>query len=400
MIPRPDYIEQLDRWRDRDLIKVVTGVRRCGKSTLLQLYAEHLRAGGVDPGRIITINLEQLEYEHLLDYHKLHDEILARAKPGEMNYVFIDEVQNVPEFQRAVDSLYTRDNLDLYITGSNALMLRGTLATLLSGRYIEVSMLPLSFKEFCSASDASASRQRLYDRYISTGGMPGAFTQADGSLSLYDYLEGILSTVLFKDVAQRLNIANTQGLDALATYLFDNVGNLTSAKAISDFITSQGIRISPNTVSEYISGLVDSYIFYPAKRFDLRGKRLLKLQEKYYGVDMGMRRMVLSGRIRDTGRILENVVFLELKRRYKSVYIGKVGDAEVDFVVESAEGYAYYQVAETVSSSATLKRELQALRSVQDDYPKYLITMDDADEVSHQGISQVYALDWLLDDVA
>lgn len=400
MIPRPDYIEQLDRWRDRDLIKVVTGVRRCGKSTLLQLYAEHLQAEGVDSDQIIVINLEQLEYEHLLDYHKLHDEVLARTKPGKMNYVFIDEVQNVPEFQRAVDSLYTRDNLDLYITGSNALMLRGTLATLLSGRYVEVSMLPLSFKEFCGASDASTSRQRLYDRYISTGGMPGAFTQTDGSLSLYDYLEGILSTVLFKDVAQRLNIANTQGLDALATYLFDNVGNLTSAKAISDFITSQGIRISPNTVSEYISGLVDSYIFYPAKRFDLRGKRLLKLQEKYYGVDMGMRRMVLSGRIRDTGRILENVVFLELKRRYKNVYIGKVGNAEVDFVVESAEGYAYYQVAETVSSSATLRRELQALRSVQDDYPKYLITMDDTDEVSHQGISQVYALDWLLGCVA
>lgn len=400
MIPRPDYIEQLDRWRDRDLIKVVTGVRRCGKSTLLQLYAEHLQAEGVDSDQIIVINLEQLEYEHLLDYHKLHDEVLARAKLGKMNYVFIDEVQNVPEFQRAVDSLYTRDNLDLYITGSNALMLRGTLATLLSGRYVEVSMLPLSFKEFCGASNASTSRQRLYDRYISTGGMPGAFAQTDGSLSLYDYLEGILSTVLFKDVAQRLNIANTQGLDALATYLFDNVGNLTSAKAISDFITSQGIRISPNTVSEYISGLVDSYIFYPAKRFDLRGKRLLKLQEKYYGVDMGMRRMVLSGRIRDTGRILENVVFLELKRRYKNVYIGKVGNAEVDFVVESAEGYAYYQVAETVSSSATLKRELQALRSVQDDYPKYLITMDDTDEVSHQGISQVYALDWLLGCVA
>lgn len=398
MIPRPDYIEQLDRWRDKDLIKVVTGVRRCGKSTLLALYAEYLKAAGVDPDRIISINLEQLEYEHLLDYHELHDEILAQAKPNEMNYVFIDEVQNVPEFQRAVDSLYTRDNIDLYITGSNALMLRGSLATLLSGRFIEVSLLPLSFKEFYGALTPieGISASRAYDRYVSMGGMPGAFAQTSDSLTLYDYLEGILNTVLFKDVAQRLNIANAHGLDALVTYLFDNIGNLTSAKGIADFVTSQGTKISANTVSEYIGGLVDSYIFYPTKRFDLRGKRILKLQEKYYGVDMGMRRMVLSGRQCDRGRILENVVFLELKRRYKNVYIGKVGDLEIDFIIEEAHGYRYYQVAETAAPSTTLDRELRALRSTQDDHPKYLLTMDDVDEISHQGIHQVNVIDWLL----
>lgn len=397
MIPRPTYIEQLDRWRDRGLIKVVTGVRRCGKSTLLELYAEHLKEHGVEPDRIVTINLEKLEYEHLLDHRKLHDEVLARMKPGSMNYIFIDEVQNVPDFQRAVDSLYTHNDIDLYITGSNALMLKGTLATLLSGRYIEVSMLPLSFKEFCSAAKGDASAQRLYSRYVSMGGMPGALTQTDGSLALYDYLEGILNTVLFKDVAQRLNISNSLGLDALTSYLFDNIGNLTSAKAISSYITSQGTKISPNTVAEYLSGLVNSYIFYPAKRFDVRGKRLLKLHEKYYGVDMGMRRMALSGQVRDSGRILENVVFLELMRRYRKVHIGKVGDMEVDFVVEGVNGFAYYQVAESVASGKTLERELRALRAVKDDYPKFLITLDDADETSHQGVRQINALDWLME---
>lgn len=396
MIPRPAYIEQLDRWRDRDLIKVVTGVRRCGKSTLMALYADHLKAQGVPADRIISINLEQLEYEHLLDCHALHDEVLLRAKPGEMNYVFIDEVQNVPDFQRAVDSLYTRNNLDLYITGSNALMMKGTLATLLSGRFIEVSMLPLSFKEFCIGAKAASSPRRLYSRYIATGGMPGALDLAEDSLALYDYLEGILNTVLFKDVAQRLNVANTLGLDALTTFLFDNIGNLTSAKAISDFITAQGTRISPNTVSEYLSGLVNSYIFYPASRFDLRGKRLLKLHQKYYAVDMGMRRMVLSGQVRDAGRILENVVYLELRRRFGKVSIGKIADAEVDFVVEGPQGRAYFQVAETVASQATLERELRPLRAIRDDFPKWLLTMDDCDDVSHQGIQQTCVLDWLL----
>lgn len=396
LIPRPSYIERLDRWRNRDLIKVITGVRRCGKSTLLKFYADHLKEQGIEPDRIITINLERLDYEHLLDYRKLHDEVMRRAKPGDMNYVFIDEVQNIPDFQRAVDSLYVCDDIDLYITGSNALMLKGTLATLLSGRYIEISMLPLSFKEFCSGMQSDASPQRLYSRFVSMGGMPGAITQTDGTLDLYDYLEGILNTVLFKDVAQRLNISNSLGLNALTDFLFDNIGNLTSAKAISDFITAQGTRISPNTVAEYVSGLVNSYIFYPAKRFDVRGKRLLKLQEKYYGVDMGMRRMVLSGQVRDEGRILENIVFLELMRRYRKVHIGKIGNMEVDFVAEGPDGLAYYQVAESVTAPKTLERELRALRAIPDDFPKFLLTMDDVDEISHEGVRQINAIDWLL----
>ena len=400
MIDRPHYLAQLRRWKDRDLIKVVTVVRRCGKSTLLRLFATELEKEGVPPNRIITINLEQLENERLIDYRALHDEVLSRAQPNAMNYVFIDEVQNAPDFQKAVDSLYTRPNIDLYLTGSNALLLGGTLATLLSGRYVEVKMTPLSFSEYRTASaqaKEALSPQRLYDRYIRNGAFPATFDFASDDLSLHDYLEGILSTVLFKDVAQRLNIANSLALDALASFMFDNVGNLASAKRISDAMTSQGLRIAPNTVAEYLSGLVNSYIFYPVKRYDIRGKRLLKLHEKYYAVDMGLRRMALSGQLRDTGRVLENVVYLELMRRESSVCIGRIGEAEIDFVTEGPEGRAYYQVAETVADAGTLARELAPLQALRDNQPKLLITLDDVSPRSHEGIWQVNALDWLTD---
>ncbi len=397
MIDRPTYLARLRRWRDRDVIKVVTGVRRCGKSTLLGLFADELRAEGVPEGRIITINLEQLENEHLLDYRALHDEILARVEPGGMNYVFVDEVQNVPQFQKAVDSLCVRPNVDLYLTGSNAVLLGGTLATLLSGRYVEVAMTPLSFAEYVSGAPSGPSVERLYQRYISRGSLPATLDFAEDSLALHDYLQGILSTVLFKDVAQRLNIANNLALDVLVTFLFDNIGNLTSIKRISDTLTAQGVSVSHNTVGEYLSGLASSYIVYPAKRYDVRGKRLLKLQEKYYAVDMGMRRMLLSGQVRDTGRILENVVYLELRRRFGEVYVGRAGDAEVDFVVQGPEGPRYFQVAETVADERTLSRELASLRAIRDDHPKVLLSLDDRDPVSHEGIRQLNALEWLLD---
>ena len=398
MIDRPTYLASLKRWRDRDVIKVVTGVRRCGKSTLLVLFADLLKAEGIPPERIISINLEQLENERLLDYHALHDEVLARACPDAMNYVFIDEVQNVPDFQRALDSLYTRPNIDLYITGSNALLLGGTLATLLSGRYVEIRMTPLSFAEYRSACGGGAvSDRRLYSRYIHDGAFPASLSFAQDDQALHDYLAGILNTVLFKDVAQRMNIANTLSLDALVSYMFDNIGNLTSAKRISDSMTAGGLRISPNTVGEYLSGLVNSYIIYPLKRYDVHGKRLLKLQEKYYAVDMGLRRIVLSNHVRDMGRILENLVFLELLRRGQRVYVGKVGDAEIDFIAEGTEGRAYYQVAETIAERKTLERELSPLQAIRDNYPKVLLTLDDAEPVSVDGIRCVNALDWMLE---
>ncbi len=396
MIARPQYIEQLRRWKDRDIIKVVTGMRRCGKSTLLRMFVDELVAGGVPRERIITLNLEQLECERLRDYRALHEEVLSRVSGPDMHYVFIDEVQNAPEFQRAIDSLYTRDNIDLYITGSNAFLLQGTLATLLSGRYVEVNVLPLSFSEYASAFDGRETPQRLYSRYIADGGMPATVSFAGDRIAHRDYLEGIINTVLLKDVAQRLNVSNTLGLGALADFMFDNIGNLTSVKRIADALSANGVKVSGNTVGEYLSGLVASYIFYPAKRFDVRGGRLLKLQEKYYAVDMGMRRAVLSGQVCDRGRILENLVYLELRRRYGEVFVGKVGDLEIDFVVQGDTGPEYYQVAESVMEESTLQRELESLRAVRDNNAKFLLTLDDCDPVSHAGITQMNVLDWFL----
>ncbi len=398
MINRPLYLSRLDAWRNRDVIKVVTGVRRCGKSTLLKMFADKLVREGVDPANIITINLEQLENDHLRDYRKLHDEIMSLANPQAMNYVFIDEVQNVTNFERAVDSLYTRDNIDLYITGSNAFLLGGSLATLLSGRYIEIKMLPLSFAEYASANtDADISRQRLYERYVSTTSFPAAIDFAAESLELHDYLEGILSTVLLKDVAGRLNVSNTRALEALASFMFDNVGNLTSPKRISDTMSSSGIKISPATVSDYINGLTKAYVFYAAKRYDIKGRRRLKSNEKFYAVDMGLRRLALQNSARDRGRILENVIYLELLRRESSVDVGRLADTEVDFVTHGPQGAKYYQVAYTVDDPKTMNRELGPLKKLRDNYPKFLITMDDSDPISHEGIKQINAIDWLLD---
>lgn len=398
MILRTAYLNKLKTWQGRDLIKVVTGVRRCGKSTLLMQFANLLQEQGVSSKQIITINLEQLENERLLNYKALHDDILARLQPNSMNYVFIDEVQNVPNFQKAVDSLYTRNNIDLYITGSNALLLEGTLATLLSGRYIEISMLPLSFAEYASALPDGTSTAEAYRTYIMQGAFPAALPFATDSLALHDYLEGIINTVLFKDVAQKVGASNMTALQALVQFLFDNIGNLTSVKSISDALKASGLSLSPNTVADYLEGLVNSYLLYRAKRYDIKGKRLLKLNEKIYAVDMGMRRALLSGQVRDTGRILENVVFLELKRRFGKVYVGNIKDSEIDFVVEGADGVQYFQVAETVANEVTLERELRGLASIKDNNPKTLLTFDEGPAINHNGIIQKCVLHWLLED--
>ena len=397
-INRPAYLKTLRSWRDKDVIKVITGVRRCGKSTLLSLFQNELLADGVPESRIIDINLELIENERLLDYRALHNEILSRCDSRARNYVFIDEVQNVPDFQRAVDSLYARDNIDLYITGSNALLLRGTLATLLSGRYVEIQATPFSFAEFCSChADGNTSPRRLWSEYLHTGGFP-AMRSIDDERARHDYLTGILDTVLLKDVAQRLNIANTNLLGALSAYLFDNVGNLTNPKRISDALTSNGMKTSPATISEYLSGLCNSYIFYPVQRYDLKGRRLLELQRKYYAVDPGMRRAALSGADRDTGRLLEGTVYFELLRREGPVYVGRGPAGEVDFITHGSEGVKYYQVCESVVDPGTRERELSSLRAIPDNHPKYLLTLDDERPTSHDGIQQLYVLDWLLEE--
>lgn len=401
MIERPGYVAMLERWRDRDVIKVITGVRRCGKSTLMGIWAQWLRDRGVADDHIIHINLEMLEYERLLDYHALHDEILGRCRDDAMHYVLIDEIQNVPDFQRAMDSLYVRPNIDLYVTGSNAKLLGGTLATLLSGRYVEIPMLPLSFAEYLSvpvgSAAADSSPRRRWSDYLHDGGFP-AVSGLNGDDSLVrDYLDGILNTILIKDVAQRVQ-ANVGLLRALVVYLYDNIGNLTTAAGVARALTSAGTKVTPPTVASYLDALESAFVVYAVPRYDIRGKRILKQERKYYAVDMGLRRVLCSNDVRDAGRILENVVYLELLRRERAVFVGQGAGGEIDFVTNGADGRQYWQVSESTANSATLERELSSFAPLRDNYPKTLITMDDARPESYDGIRRVYALDWLAEN--
>ena len=393
-IDRPDYLRTLSAWRDKPVIKVITGVRRCGKSTLMDMWERQLRSEGVPADHVVHLNLELLENEPLLEYHALHDAVMARCVDDEIHYVLIDEIQNVPEFQKAVDSLNSRPNIDLTITGSNAKLLSGTLATLLSGRYVEIRMLPLSFAEYLAGGDGSVSKQRRWSDYIHNGSFPAVGALGGDDTLIHDYLDGILSTILIKDVASRLN-ANTSLLRTLAAYLYDNIGNLTTAANVAHALTSMGTKVSQPTVASYLEGLESAFIIYPAQRYDIKGKRLLKQERKYYAVDMGLRRVLCSNRVRDTGRILENIVYLELLRREREVYVGQGPTGEIDFVTSGVEGLKYWQVSESMRDGRTLERELSSFKPIRDSYPKTLITLDDERPVDYDGIRQVYALDWL-----
>lgn len=398
MITREKYLTDLRRWRDKDVIKVITGVRRCGKSTLMEQWKDKLQTSGVEAGRIIHINLEMMENEPLLEYHALHDAVLPRCVGDDMHYVLLDEVQNVPDFQKAIDSLYVRPNIDLYITGSNAQLLSGTLATLLSGRYVEIKMLPFSFAEYTQAHDNGESQTRQWSNFLHDGSFP-ALTQLGGNDALtFDYLDGILNTILVKDVAQRVG-GNAPALRQLCTFLYDNIGNLASPSSIAKAMTASGNSISAPTVTRYLAALEAAFLVYPADRYDVRGKRIMKQERKYYAVDMGLRRILCSNSVRDTGRVLENIVYLELLRRERNVYVGQGPTGEIDFVTNGPAGIKYWQVSESTAREETLQRELSSFRSVRDNYPKTLLTLDDAREQSYEGVRRIYALDWLQGNV-
>lgn len=398
MITREKYLASLRSWKEKDVIKVITGVRRCRKSTLMEQWKAELRASGVEAARIVHINLEMMENEPLLEYHALHDAVLARCAGDAVHYVLLDEVQNVPDFQKAIDSLYVRPNIDLYITGSNAQLLSGTLATLLSGRYVEIKMLPFSFEEYARAHTIDESRTRLWSGFLHDGAFP-ALTQLEGDDALtFDYLDGILNTILVKDVSQRVG-GNAPALRRLCAFLYDNVGNLASPSSIAKAMTAGGQAISAPTVTRYLAALEAAFLVYPADRYDVRGKRIMKQERKYYAVDMGLRRILCSNSVRDTGRVLENLVYLELLRREKNVYVGQGPTGEIDFVTNGPDGVKYWQVSESTAREETLQRELSSFDGVRDNYPKTLLTLDDAREQSYDGIRRIYALDWLLGKV-
>lgn len=395
MINRDNYLNKLIRFKDKELIKVVIGIRRCGKSTLFDLYINYLLQNGVKEEQIIRLNLEDPVFYELDDYLKLYNYIKDKMKKDKMNYIFIDEVQNVKEFQKAVDGLYIQKNTDIYITGSNAYLLSGELATLLSGRYIEIKMLPLSFKEYRLALP-DENIDRLYQKYISRGSFPYTLKLEDVD-DIDMYIKGIYDSIVLKDIMARKNFQDMQMLQSIINFMLDNIGNLYSTNKIADTMTSNGRKISVHTVESYLTALTESFILYKATRYDVKGKQYLKTGDKYYVADLGLRYFLLGRKEQGRGHILENVVYLELLRRGYDVYIGKVDDCEVDFVAINSKGIEYYQVSETVRDENTLSRELRPLDMIKDHYPKYLLTMDLDPETSYNGIRKINVLDWLLE---
>ena len=405
MVERKEYLERLIQWKDEQVIKVVTGIRRCGKSTLLLQYQEWLKASGVSDEQIVTINFEELEYEELQDYKKLYAYLKDRLCKGKMTYIFLDEIQKVSAFEKVVDSLYVKPQVDLYVTGSNAYMLSGDLATLLTGRYVEIKMLPLSFYEFLEIT-GSGQEQGLSE-YMRDGGLPYVAVMDRTPEKVETYLEGIYNTVIVKDIEDRQvrkesdsdkrKINDILLLKTIARYLASIVGNPVSIRSITDYFISNGRKISPNTVSDYVEALTESFIFYPAERFDIVGKQLLKANRKMYIVDLGLRNHILPRRQYDLGFSLENIAYFELLRRGYRVMIGKIGSTEVDFVAEKQGTYTYFQVTADMTAQETFAREMKPLRRIRDNYEKIVLTGDRLTLGNYDGIQVKYLPDWLLE---
>lgn len=393
MIERLEYLEKLKKWKDKDVIKVVTGIRRCGKSTLFDLFIDYLKSVGIDSKHIISINLEAPDYD-FQNYRDLYNYVMERIGDSGKYYVFLDEVQNVKEFQKAVDGLYIKKNVDVYITGSNAYLLSGELATLLSGRYIEIRMLPLSFREYRDYFGIEGD-EKLYLRYVNNSSFPYTL-KLDDEGEVDDYLDSIYNTIIVKDIAIRKKLADTGMLRSITEFLFSSVGSTMSVKKIADTLNSNGRKISVHTVESYLEALTESYIFNRVSRYDIKGKQYLETGEKYYATDVTMRYALLGRKNLDVGHILENVVYLELIRRGYRVYIGKIGDNEVDFIAINKEGREYYQVSYTTRDERTLERELSSLQKISDHYPKFILTMDMDPVADYEGIKRINVLEWLV----
>ena len=397
LIKRKEYLNKLIALKDKKIIKIITGVRRCGKSTLMNIFKDYLLQNGVNSENIISINFEDYDFYDLREPDKLYPYIKERLDSEMQNYIFLDEIQHVKDFPRIVDSLFIKNNVDIYITGSNAYMLSSELATLISGRYIEISMLPLSFAEYVSTTGDKRDLSRKYLDYIRNSSFPYTLELRAQSTEIQAYLEGIYNTAVVKDIATRKKIVDVSMLESVIRFMFDNIGNITSATKIANTLTSAGYSASVHTVNSYLSALCESFVLYRAGRYDVKGKQYLKAGEKFYIADIGLRYYLLGSKPADQGHILENVVYLELLRRGCEVYVGKTDSAEIDFIASDSEKTEYYQVALTVRDPNTLERELAPLNAVPDHNPKYLLTLDDDPPCSHNGIRQINALDWLLE---
>ena len=406
MIHRVEYLDKLWALKDLQVIKVITGIRRCGKSTLLDQYQERLIESGVDQSQIVALNFEELENDALLDYKSLYEYLKSKLVPGKYTYIFLDEIQKVSEFEKAVDSLYVKKNVDIYITGSNAYLLSGELATYLSGRYVEINLLPLSFKEYRVFMNET-DNNKLFADYMLNGGLPyAALIRKNGLGSDNGYIEGIYNTVFVKDIEERQKrresdlskrkVTDIPLLKNISQYLSSVIGSPVSMKGIADYLTSAGRRTSHVTVGDYVEALEESYLFYRADRMDVNGKLLLKQSQKYFMVDLGFRKHVLAKKKYDVGFTIENIVYFELLRRGYKVNIGKVGVTEVDFVAFKNGIYEYYQVSADLTDENTFNRELKPLVAINDNYAKTILTHDVISVGNYNGVKVVNVIDWLL----
>ena len=395
-IERTAYLNKLIAFKDKNLIKVITGIRRCGKSTIMEIYRDWLLAHGVTDNQIVYLNFEDYDYYELRNPKNLYAYIKPLILKDRMTYMFFDEIQHVEDFPDIINSLNLKSTVDIYVTGSNAYMLSSEIATLLSGRYVEIAMLPLSFKEYVVATEATDNITKAYTDYITRSSFPYSL-ELDTPSEVSDYLNGVYNTIVVKDIMSRKRLPDVMMLESVIRFTADNIGNILSTKRIADIMTADGRKIDQKMVERYLSALCETFFVYEAKRYNIKGKQLLKTLGKYYLVDLGLRRMLLGSRSFDAGRILENIVYLELLHRQKKVYIGKVDDLEVDFVAIDPDGITYYQVAATVRDEKTLKRELTSLQQIKDQYPKIILTLDDDPTADYDGIKRMNALEWMME---
>ena len=405
LINRPEYLEQLIQNKDVNLVKIVTGIRRCGKSSLLDLFHQYLKDNGIPDTNIIHMNLESLRYRNLTDYLAFYDYVSERISDSGKTYLIFDELQTVKHWEKAIESFRLDFDVDIYITGSNAYLLSTEFSTLLSGRYVEIRMLPLSFKEFLTfyEFEPAITMEEKFQKYLQFGGMPILREYQFNEVRINQALEGIYSTVVLRDILQRNNQANQSMLHKIMLFLCSNIGSITSPNSIGNVLSNEGDipsgkgkNIAGKTVDKYISMLRSAFIFYSVGRYDVKGKQLLKTLGKNYIIDMAFRNMLLGYRDADRGHIIENIVFLELIRRDYRVYIGKVGETEIDFVAEKPNDKLYIQVTESMQSPETRERELRPLRMISDNYEKIVLSMDRNYIHSYDGIKSLYLIDWLL----
>lgn len=394
-IERASYLNKLMAFKDKNLIKVITGIRRCGKSTIMEIYRDWLKEQGVSTDQIVYLNFEDYDNFELRNPKNLYAYIKPLLIEDKMNYLFFDEIQHVQDFPDIINSLNLKPNVDIYITGSNAYMLSSEIATLLSGRYIEIAMQPLSFKEYVDGTGEYDNLQKAYNDYITRSSFPYTL-ELNTNSEVSDYLTGLYNTIVVKDIMSRKRLPDVMMLESVTRFTADNIGNILSTKRIADIMTADGRKIDQKTVERYLNSLCETFFVYEVKRYNIKGKQLLKTLGKYYLVDIGLRRMLLGSRSFDAGRILENVVYLELLHRQKKVYVGKNDNLEVDFVAIDENNITYYQVAATVRDESTLKRELASLQQINDQYPKYILTLDDDPVADYDGIKRINALKWMM----